>query len=242
MKHKLKFSLGLLMIFFVACSSTSQKDKSKVKTLLPEGTHQFEVLDSVETTPRQIELTEKFQKAYQNNMDEFNAYFEKTRNKEKAEFPKNDNITEDELTEFIDYSKNIKLLPSGTLNVTVKYSKNKVSFQSSGKLEILNYIEFDLSKDVAKIENYILPFKDSTKVSTMTNALQDSWKGFTWEFVDPKDIEMPTSETIHNVSIKRYKVTLGTLDKTNKTFMIIKGQEFKDGQKLVDFEIPIRMK
>lgn len=239
---KLKFSIGVLIVFIISCSSTSQKENSKVRTLLPEGTHQFEVLDSVESTLRQTELTEKFQKAYQTHVDVFNAYFEKTRNKENAEFPKNDILTEEELNEFMDYSKNIKLLPSGTLGVTVKYSKNKVSFQSSGKLEILNYIEFDLSKDIVKIENYLLPFKDSTKVSTTTNALQDSWKGYTWEFVDPKDIEIPTSETIQNVSIKRYKVTLGTLDKTNKTFLIIKGQEFKDGQKLLDFEIPIRMK
>jgi hypothetical protein len=239
---KLIFLIGVLMVFIMSCSSTSQKDNSKVRTLLPEGTHQFEVLDSVETTPRQTELTEKFQKAYQTHMDVFNAYFEKIRNKENVEFPRNDILTKEELNEFMDYSKNIKLLPSGALNVTVKYSKNKISFQSSGKLEILNYIEFDISKNVAKIENYILPFKDSTKVSTTTNALQDSWKGFTWEFIDPKDIEMPTSETIHNVSIKRYKLTLGTLDKTNKTFMTIKGQELKDGQKLVDFEIPIRMK
>lgn len=241
MEHQLKLFITFLILFCISLSSSSQNNNLNIKPLLPEGTYKFHILDSIEATPRQLELTAKFQKAYKNNLDVLNVYFEKLRNKEKADFPKNDQLTEEEFLEFIEFSKDFKLLSSGLLNVTIKYNKNKITFVSSGKLEILNYLEFDLSKNNVHIENNLLPFNDSIVVTQVDNAFREGWKGYKWEFSEPKDIKMPTSETIHDFSSKFYKVTVGTLDKCNKTFMIIKGQEVQNGQKLVDFEIPIKM-
>jgi len=244
MKQKTAIFLSLLTVLILSCSlkANSEELNSKLRKLLPEGTCIFEVLDSVVVSQRQIDLTEKFKQAYQNNMDILNSYFEKVRNNEVSKLPNNIGITESELKELMDFASNIKLFPSEKQEVTIKYYKNIISFQANGKLEILNYLEIDLEKNTVSISKYLLPFKDSTVVTSSTNALQESWEGDIWEFVEPKDINMPTKETIKNISIKRYKFTLGTLENSKRTFMIIKGQEFANGAKLLDFELPIRMK
>ena len=231
-----------VLTLFCMTSLESQKGKSKVSELLPEDIYEFEVLDSVKTTPRQEELTFAFQRAYQEKMDIFNSYFEKVRNNEEASFPENDHLTETDFKEYMDFAENIVLIPSTTEKVEVIYSKDNVTFKSSGKLEILNYIRYNSSSNEFEIENYKLSFRDSTNVTNKNNALQESWNGYIWEFVDPKDIEMPTQETIGQISIKQYKITLGTLEQSGKIFMILKGQEYHKGQPVVNFEIPIRLK
>lgn len=234
----------ILSALVQSCSTNGQdkNGKSKVSELLPENIYEFEVLDSVKTTPRQEELNYAFLHAYQENMDIFNSYFEKVRNKEEASFPENNYLTESDFKEYMVFTENIVLIPSKTEKVEVIHSKNSVSFKSSGKLEILNYIKYNSSTNTFQIEDYKLTFKDSTNVTNKNNALQENWNGYVWEYVDPEDIKMPTQETIGNISIKQYKVTLGTLEQSGKTFMILKGQEYHKGQSVVNFEIPIRLK
>lgn len=234
----------ILFTLTQSCTTNGQdkKGKSKVSELLPENIYEFEMLDSVKTTPRQEELTFAFQRAYQEKMDIFNSYFEKVRNKEEASFPQNKYLTESDFKEYMEFAENIVLIPSTTEKIEVIYSKDNITFKSSGKLEILNYIRYKSSTNEFEIEDYKLSFKDSTNVTDKNNALQESWNGYIWEFVDPKDIEMPTQETIGQISIKQYKITLGTLEQSGKIFMILKGREYHKGQPVVNFEIPIRLK
>ena len=85
----------------------------EIKKLLPEGKIPFEVLDSMEITERQTELSYKIQKTYQEDVDTFNTYFEKKRNNQKAKYPKNSILSEKEFLEYMDFLNNgIKLLPS----------------------------------------------------------------------------------------------------------------------------------
>lgn len=244
MNRNITIIFFILFAFAQSCTTNGQdkKGKSKVSELLPENIYEFEVLDSVKTTPRQEELTYAFQRAYQEKMDIFNSYFEKVRNKEEASFPENNYLTESDFKEYMVFAENIVLIPSKTEKVEVIYSKNSVSFKSSGKLEILNHIKYNSLTNEFEIEDYKLTFKDSTNVTKKNNALQESWNGYKWEYADPEDIEMPTQETIGQISIKQYKVTLGTLEQSGKTFMILKGREYHKGQPVVNFEIPIRLK
>ena len=240
-------NVGILFILFsaltIACSTnkTNITNSSKVTQLLPEGSYQFEILDSVKTTVRQVELNYAFQKAYQQKMDSFNLYFEKTRNNREANFPENDFFTEEDLKETIEYAENIKLIPTTTELVKVVYSGDYVTFESSGKLEVLNYIRYNISTNTFKIEDYILTFRDSATTSDKDNALQESWNWHTWEFAEPKDMEMPTQETISSASMKQYKITLGTLEQSGRTFMKINGNEYLDGERIISFDLPFRM-
>jgi len=39
--------------------------------------------------------------------------------------------------------------------------------------------------------------------------------------------------------MKQYKLILGKLEKTGKTYMSLKGREIENGARTVDFEIPV---
>ena len=241
MNRQITIILTILSTIIISCS-TNEPNESIIAKLLPEGTFVFEVLDSVKTTPRQEELTFAFQKAYQENIDIFNQYFESVRNNEESNFPESDYLSKEDFEEYMEYVNNIKLIPSTTESVKVKYSGDKIIFESNGKLDILNYLTFNSSTNSFQLENYNLSFRDSSSVRDKNNALQESWNGYTWEFAEPKDMEMPTQETIGSISVKQYTVTVGTLEQSGKEFMILKGREYKNGKRIVSFELPIRRK
>ena len=232
-----------------SCQNNKIVSNVEIKKLLPEGKFQFEILDSMEITTRQTELTYKFQEAYQENMDSFNAYFEKIRNNQKAKYPENELLSEKEFFEYFDYVNNVKLIPSRTDTIEVVYSDdNRISFKTTGKLEeILNQITYYGETNTFDLGNrYILKFIDSVNVETNTNAFQEAWKGYNWEFTKTKNIdieagELPDKDNIHEISIEQYKITLGRLI-SGKTFMIIKLKDFREGNWVVNVEVPIRMK
>jgi len=246
----LKIIIGVLFFntipFLSFCQNALRDSNIEIKTLLPEGKIQFEVLDSMEVTARQTELMDKFQKAYQENSDIFNDYFAKIRNNQKAKYPKNKFLSQKEFNEFMGYANNVKLLPSQTEIVEVVYSDdNRISFKASGKLAIIfSQITYNAEANTFDLANhYTLNFQNAVNVETNTNAFQEAWKGYNWVFAVPNDIEeMPTMENLNNLSIKQYKITLGKLMSSGKTFMIIKLKDFQEGNWVTNVEVPIRMK
>ena len=213
---------------------------------MPEGKISFEVLDSMEITARQTELTYKFAEAYRENMNAFNAYIEKTRNNQEVKYPENEILSENEFLEYMDFiNKGVKLLPSRTEIIEVMYSaNNRISFKANGVLaEIFSLITYHGETNTFDLANrYTLEFIDSVNVETNTNAFQETWKGYNWRFEDPKDmVEMPTMETLNKITMEQYKITLGRLS-SGKTVMIIELKHFQEGNWLVNIHVPIRMK
>jgi len=246
----LKTVIGILLFcvvhFPVFCQNGEIDNSIEIKELLPEGEIQFEILDSAEITTRQTKLTYKFQKAYQENFDIFNAYFDKTRNNQEAKYPKNKFLSEKEFLELMDFANNIKLLSSQTETVEVIYSDdNNISFKASGKLaEIFSLITYHTETNTFELADYYtLNFKNAVDVETNTNAFQEAWKGYNWEFAEPDDMEeMPTMEDIKNLSMKQYKITLGKLMSSGKIFMIIKLRDLSEGDWIINLDVTIRMK
>ena len=253
----LKTAIGILLFsvvhFLVFCQNGEMDNSIEIKELLPEGEIQFEILDSAEITARQTELAYKFQKAYQENFDVFNAYFDKTRNNQKTKFPKNKIISEKEFLEFMDFAKNIKLLPSQTEIVEVVYSDNNIiSFKASGKLaEIFSQITYHIETNTFVLFDYYrLDFINFVDVKTNTNAFQEAWKGYNWNFSEAENIDLEAEnlsdifnmKNLDAVSMKQYKITLGRLMSSVKTFMIIKIKDVREGEWFTNIEVPIRMK
>lgn len=87
---------------------------------------------------------------------------------------------------------------------------------------------------------YKMPFSDTINITTDKNGLRTKWKGYSWEFEEPKDIDISDLTDLESLSIKQYKFTIGRLEKDGKTFMSLKGREIEDGVKIVDFELPVR--
>jgi len=239
-------------VFFLVVTFSSlfcQNYDVEVKKLLPEGKVEFEVLDSMEITVLQTILLEKFHSAYRENYDAFNAYFEKTSNNQKAKYPKNKILPEKEYLKLKDFFENIKLLPSQTEIVEIIYSNdNTISFKANGKLTILNFIVYHTEKNIFDFGNdSALVFKNFVNIETNTNALQEPWQGYIWEFSEMENIEiegekMPDIETIEKISGKHYKITVGKLMDSGKTVMMIKAKVIVDGKQTLNFELPIRMK
>jgi len=247
--HFLKIAIGIFFsvaLFFVSCQNRKAVISAEIKKLLPEGKIPFEVLDSMEITERQTELTYKFAEAYRENMDAFNAYFEKTRNNQEAKYPENEILSENEFFEYNGFfEKGVKLLPSRTEIIEVMYSSNnRISFKANGGLagifSLITYHEKTNTFDLAN--RYTLEFIDTVNVETSTNAFQEPWKGYNWRFEYPKDmVEMPSSmETINKMTMEQYKITLGRLS-SGKTVIIIELKHFQEGNWLVNVHVPIRM-
>jgi len=248
---KIQFLKISLVVFFLVVTFSSlfcQKYDVEVKKLLPEGKVEFEVLDSVEATPRQVALNEKFLIAYQENFDAFNAYFVKIGKKEKAKYPKNKILSKKEFLELMNFGSNIKVISSQTEIVEVIYSDdNSISFKSDGKLEILNFITYYSETNTFDFDDeYTLTFVNSVNVETNTNALREPWQGYNWEFREMENAEewetFPAMKDVENMSAKQYRITLGKLMNSEKTFMIIKIIVIQDGNSIIYLELPIRMK
>jgi len=262
MKVRMILLIFASAIVIFACSSRGSVNKSaisdlakiasrnfdiEIKKLLPEGKIPFEVLDSMEITVRQTELAYKFAEAYQENIDVFNSYLEKTRNNQKANYPENEILSENEFLELMNFLNNEyapKLLPTQTEIVEVMYSDdNRISFKSNGKLEILNLITYHAETNTFDFGNYYtLKFIDTLNVETNTNTFREPWKGYHWEFSEPKDLEMPTVANITKMSMKQFKIRLGKLTSSEKTFMIVELKDFREGNWAINVEITIRMK
>jgi len=237
-----------ILFFSVSCQNKKTDSNINIKELLPEGKILFEILD-VEISDRQMELTEKFQKAYQENFDVFNAYFEKTRNKQNAKYPENEILSEKEWLEYVDFLNNVRVVPTQIEIVEVIYSDdNSISFKSDGILaEIFSKITYNVKTNTFNLDNrYKFKFKNSVNVEKTTNAFGESWQGYNWEFAEGKNIdleadEMPNMENLDKMSIMQYKITLGKLS-SGKTFMNIKLKDLRNSVWFVNFEVVIRMK
>ena len=244
LKITIRIFFLIIPAFSVFCQNSGTVSSIEIKKLLPEGKISFEVLDSVETTARQTELSYKMVEAFQENTDAFVAYLEKIGKKQKAKYPKNKIMSEAEFLEYMDFAKNIKLLPSRIEIVEVIYDDNRISFKSDGQLaEIFDKITYHVETNTFDLANrYTLKFIDSVSIETNTNAFKETWKGYNWRFEYPKDmVEIPTKETISKMSMEQYKITLGRLS-SGKTFMIISLKDVQEGNWIVRVEVTIRMK
>ena len=242
-------AFSLILVLTQSCGTGKkkplQKKDSIVTQLLPEGSYRFEVLDSIKQTPRQTELTWAIGNALQENPEQLLAYMENVKNNEDGVFPENQYLTELEFKEYMEYlsSTEIELLPSKTELVDIIHSENHVSFNSSGRLELLSYFKYDCSKNTFFILGCELTFKDSSKIISRDNAFQESWSGYTWHYSErPDDMKIPSKEDMATFSYKHYEVKVGTLEQSGRTFMIIEGTEVQNGETLVSFNLPMRMK
>lgn len=246
MTRLLPLFIGLLLL--ANCSSSQPTDKrplitgnitTDVNNLLPEGKVQVDVMDGIKQNPRQEELTKKFQTGIQQNYEWFVDYMKTVPEGEPMPYHKNLGLAESEYKELQGYMNDIELVSSGKSDITIKKNKNIIEFTASGKLQLLEAVKIDLSKNIVVVGEYELPFSDTANITTDTNGLKSKWKGYTWKLEEPKDMDLNALKNLQSLKAKQYKFTIGRLDKTGKTFISIKGQEIENGAKQVSFELPL---
>lgn len=213
--------------------------KVDINILLPADEVTVEIIDKVKQEPRQIELSNKLQAGVRNNYEWFVEYVKTVPQGQPMPYHKNFGLSKQEYKELQGFMNNIEMVSSGTEDVTVLKSDKQVEFSSEGKLSILNTVKIDLEKNIVLIGQYKLALTDTINVQDEANGLKSKWKGYTWRYEEPKDLDINSLKDISGLKAIQYKFTIGRLDKNGKTYMSIKGWEIESGAKKLDFEIPI---
>ena len=85
-----------------------------------------------------------------------------------------------------------------------------------------------------------MSFADTLNITTDKNGLKSRWKGYSWKFEVPKNLDIADLKDLSTLNMIQYKFTIGRLEKNGKTYMSLKGREVEDGAKTVDFELPVQ--
>ncbi len=213
--------------------------KTDIKSLISDGNHQADIMDGVSQNSRQAALTKKFQNGIRNNYDWFVEYMKTVPQGEQMPYNSKLGLTKEEYTELTSYLNNVELVSSGKENITAELKNDTVHFKSEGKLSDYDSLKIDLKYNTVIFRQYILPFSDTTNVTTDKNGLRSKWKGYSWRYEEPKNLDLDDIKDISKVKMKQYKFTIGRLEKNGKTYMSLKGREVEDGAKTVDFELPV---
>jgi hypothetical protein len=210
-----------------------------LKMLLPEGKHLADMMDGVKQNPRQASLSKKLQDSIQANYEWFADFLKTVPDGEPMPYHPKLGITQEEYEELMSYFKNIEIVSTGKENITIEIKNDTIYFKSRGKMADLDSLRIDLKNNTVYYGAYMMPFSDSLNIKTDKNGLRSKWKGYTWIYEEPKDLELDDLKDLSNLQMKQYKLTVGRLEKNGKTYMSLKGREIEDGAKTVEFELPV---
>ena len=238
----------ILAIFFTNCSNSQTiKDTTyltgiigtDLRNLIPEGSHTVDIMDGIKQNPRQAALTKKFQDGVKNNYEWFVEYMKTVPDGEPMPYHANMGMTKKEYDELMDYMTNIEIVSTGTEKIKVEIKNDTIYFKSKGKLNEYESLKIDLKGNTILFGQYKLPFSDSVNITSDKIGLRSKWKGYTWKFEEPTNLDLDDLKDLSNLKMKQYKFTIGRLEKNGKTYMSLKGREVEDGEKTVEFELPV---
>jgi len=241
--------LILTLATFLANCSNSQANKdttqltgvigTDLRNLIPEGSHIVDIMDGIKQNPRQATLTKKFQDGVKKNYEWFVEYMKTVPEGEPMPYHLNMGMTKKEHDELMGYMTNIEMVSTGKEKIDVEIKNDTVYFKSKEKLSEYDSVKIDLKGNTVLYGPYKMTFSDTSNITDDKNGLRSKWKGYTWKFQEPSDLDLEAFKDPSNLQIKQYKFTIGRLEKNGKTFMSLKGTEVEDGEKTVEFELPL---
>jgi hypothetical protein len=241
--------LILTLPTFLASCSNSQTSKNTtqltgdigtdLKNLIPIGKHTADIMDGVRQSPRQATLTKKFQDGIKNNYEWFVDYMKTVPEGEPMPYHSKLGMTKEEYDELMGYINNIEIVSTGKENIEVEIKNDTIYFKSKGKLTDYNSLKIDLKDNTVLFGQYKMLFSDTSDITNDKNGLRSKWKGYTWKFEEPNDFNFDNLKDLSNLKMKQYKFTIGRLEKNGKSYISLKGREVEDGEKTVEFELPI---
>jgi hypothetical protein len=238
----------LFTVLVTSCGNSQTKNQKRslsgnvqadLEMLLSQNKVKAEIMDGIVNNPRLTELTKKFQAAIQKNYDWFIEYMKKVPDGEEMPYDEKIGLTKGEYAELLGYMNNIELKSTGQEFIFINKNNGIVYFQSQNKLSNFDSLTIDLKKNVVHFGQYELPFSDSVNVTKDKNGLKSKWKGYNWKLEEPKNFGPDDLKNLETVNVKSYTFTIGQLDRNGKTYMSLKGREIKNGEKTVEFELPV---
>jgi hypothetical protein len=222
----------------------TKKIGATLKQLLPAGTLQVAVMDSIVMNPRLAVLLSKFQQGARANPQ----YMIEMQNKAATQKPgpmpydKRLGMSEPEFREFqlLMEKREIKVAPSFTGEVQVEHTAEAIHFKGTGRLSMLNEVWLDLAKNEVHFSEYVLPYKQLVTVSDAKNAYDSAWSAYEWELSEPadKEFEKISLEKLRTMHLLQLQFEVGTLIKTGKTLLKLKAREIDKGVKKYSVDTP----
>lgn len=210
-----------------------------VNNLLPRGNITADIMIGIKQSKRQAELMEKFKAGITKNHKWFVDYTYKYEKVKPVPYHSNFGLTEDEYNEMQEGFKAMEIKSSGRAVATIIKNNNIISFKAAGRLEILEAIMFDLKKNIVIMGDNILKFTTKSNITDEDNGLKSKWKGYNWEFSEPKNLGPKGFKDLKNLNFKFFKLTIGRLEKNGKTLLHFQGRQFINGKPEVEFDIPL---
>lgn len=238
----------ILFLLITSCSNSHSKEtipeitwdiREDVNNLLPEGLFIVDILGDLKQNRRQEELNLKFKQGVRENQDWFIEYMKTVPQGESLPYHINLGLTEQEYEEWHGFMEDIEFVSIGQENVEIIQKGAIISFKSKEKLKALELLEINMESNTVRVGEYNLWFDDTSNIANDKNALRSKWKGYTWRYEYPKEMDLDGLNDLGNLTAIQYKVTIGQLDKTGRTYISIKGREIINGEKEIDFYLPL---
>ncbi len=215
-----------LLIFLTSCgnsqSTNSQKNltgniKSDLKILLPNSNVKADIMDGVLQNPRQAELTKKFQSAIKENYDWFLEYMKTVPEGKPMPYNAKLGMTKEEYTELMGFMDNVEVVSTGKEDILIETKGDLIRFKSHNKLADLDSLIIDLKNNIVTFGQYKMAFADTLNITTDKNGLKSKWKGYSWKFEAPKNLDISDLKDLSTLNMIQYKFTIGRLEKNGKT-------------------------
>jgi hypothetical protein len=166
--------------------------------LIPAGQLKVDVRDEMKVSPRRAELLQRFTESIRENSEWFMQAYKKTlETNEKLAYDSRLGLSEEEWKEFGKMNEEnigIEMVSSSYERVTVKRKKGVISFKTGEKLDALNELTIDTKRNKVTMFGYELAPQDTICVVDPTNVFKSTWRGYKWQYVEPEDATMPTSQ------------------------------------------------
>jgi len=246
MKNILLFIILSLLI--TNCGNSQNKRKLIIYTgnvnkdigkYFPEGIVNVDIMDGVKQSERQIELMNKLKNSIRKNYDWFLEYIKTTPKDNKMPYHPNLGLTKKEYDELSKWIEKIEIISTGQEKLKIIKTDTTITFFGKGKLKHFNSIKIDLKRNIIIYKNYKLMFNDKIIVDDANNGFKSRWKGYSWEYSFPKNVENLDFNNLENISIGQVKFTIGQLEKEKRIYIEFKERIVRNGIKIKDIQIPI---
>jgi hypothetical protein len=177
--------------------------------------------------------------AIQKNAEWFSEY--RKNNSLPLPYHRNLGLTPADYNEFLRLSSANKpiLKRTSVLSLDILHKKTEIQFRGVGQLQFFDDVIIHFKDRSITLNEKKLKYLSEESAPDTNNIFRSPWKGYTWQYFSPENaLQIPKDEyQMKNVTI--YKLTIGKLEKGNRTFIIAKGIEYDKGEKVFDFEAPI---
>ncbi|MCL4281818.1 MAG: hypothetical protein KJZ58_06095 [Flavobacteriales bacterium] len=205
----------------------------------PVGRHTADIMDSVVYPERMVELGKRFQKSIAVHRDWFMQALAELQDGEPMAYHPNMGLTPEEYADFQSLKDSVVSYSSGQEQIMITMDDGILGFQGTGRLEILDMVKLDLKENAAYISNVPLPFADTVVVTDPMNSFRSSWKGFSWKSGSSLDKGQLSLDSLSTMTITEYAVTVGRIERTQKSYLKVTAREMKQGVMELNLELPI---